>query len=236
MAIRFQCPNCSSIRSVHERMSGHEVICPNCDATIKIPAVDVESIQSAEQSENELPAIELFESDELIEPTIIEDVAFEIDSDLEEESPVTVKFAKKELPKDDMDMTPMVDVTFLLLIFFMITASFTTEKALQQQVASDQPSTQPKPDEENETIKILIDEFNGFTIVFPDGLEVEATSKQELMTVFKNAELDGSSENAASLVIDAHEDSIHASVVGALDVGRQYKITNFKVNVVESFD
>ncbi len=236
MAIRFQCPKCNSIRTVHERMSGREVQCPNCDATIKIPLVDDESIQLPEQTADAFPASELIEPEELLEPTVIEDVALEIDSESEEETPVTVKFAKKELPKDDMDMTPMVDVTFLLLIFFMITASFTTEKALQQQVASDQPSSQPKPDEENETIKILIDEFNGFTIVFPDGLEVEATSKQELMTVFRNAELDGSSEDASNLVIDAHEDSIHASVVGALDVGRQYKITNFKVNVVESFD
>ncbi len=49
-------------------------------------------------------------------------------------------------------MTPMVDVTFLLLIFFMITASFTTEKALQQQASTDAPSTQA-PQEESDTIK-----------------------------------------------------------------------------------
>jgi biopolymer transport protein ExbD len=32
---------------------------------------------------------------------------------------------------DDMDLTPMVDVTFLLLIFFMITASFSMQKAIE---------------------------------------------------------------------------------------------------------
>ena len=30
-----------------------------------------------------------------------------------------------------MDLTPMVDVTFLLLIFFMITASFSMQKAIE---------------------------------------------------------------------------------------------------------
>jgi biopolymer transport protein ExbD len=156
--------------------------------------------------------------------------------DSEDEVAVPVNFRKRELPKDDMDMTPMVDVTFLLLIFFMITASFTTEKALQQQVASDQPSSQPPPDEENETIKILIDEFNAYTVIFPDGGEIEATSKQELITVLKTAELDGSSEDASSLIIDAHEDSIHAAIVSALDAGRLNNLTKFKVNVVENLD
>ncbi|MCG8448481.1 MAG: biopolymer transporter ExbD, partial [Pirellulales bacterium] len=33
--------------------------------------------------------------------------------------------------EDDMDLTPMVDVTFLLLIFFMITAAFALQKALE---------------------------------------------------------------------------------------------------------
>ncbi len=54
--------------------------------------------------------------------------------------------------------------------------------------------------------------------------------------MLKLAELDGSSEDASSLVIEAHEDSIHAAVVGALDAGRQNKLTKFKVNVVDSFD
>ena len=48
---------------------------------------------------------------------------------------------KEPIPEDELDMTPMVDVTFLLLIFFMVTASFTIQKSLQQAHAkSDDPS------------------------------------------------------------------------------------------------
>ncbi len=135
-----------------------------------------------------------------------------------------------------MDMTPMVDVTFLLLIFFMITASFTTEKVIQQKASSDKPTSQSKPNEENVPIKILVDEFNAYTIIFPDGGEDEATSKQELISILKLAEMDGTSEDASSMVIEAHEDSIHAAVVAALDAGRQRNFTSFQVTVVESFD
>jgi biopolymer transport protein ExbD len=224
MSIRFQCPRCESIRNIHDRMSGREIHCPDCDALVRIPIANSEASTS---------------------PTVQErDVRREQDIETHPNTPVDhdddlipqVAFAKKELPKDDMDMTPMVDVTFLLLIFFMITASFTTEKAIQQKASIEAASSQPPPDDENVPIKILIDEFNAYTVIFPDGGENEATSKQELISILKIAELDGSSEDASSIVIEAHEDSIHASVVGALDAGRQQNITNFKVTVVENFD
>jgi biopolymer transport protein ExbD len=241
MAIRFQCPNCNSIRSVHERMSGREIRCPDCEAIVRIPAIQATPLEEAvEPTPNDAtneakPTVRASQRSAAIsvKPKSLTSTSRE---PIEETPTKVVAFAKKELPKDDMDMTPMVDVTFLLLIFFMITASFTTEKALQQQVSSDQPSAQSKPKEENETLKILIDEFNAYTVIFPDSGESEATSKQELLALLKNAELDGSTEEASSLVIDAHEDSIHAAVVAALDAGRQYKFTNFTVNIVEGFD
>src|SRR5688572_20269137 len=41
-----------------------------------------------------------------------------------------VSLREKSAPQEaEMDMTPMVDVTFLLLIFFMVTASFTMQKS-----------------------------------------------------------------------------------------------------------
>ncbi len=47
----------------------------------------------------------------------------------DEEEEFTFTREKGEL--EDMDLTPMVDVTFLLLIFFMITASFSSTKTIE---------------------------------------------------------------------------------------------------------
>ena len=55
-----------------------------------------------------------------------------------------------------MDMTPMVDVTFLLLIFFIMTATFSLQKSLQ--VPTPQPeeaSTQAIPEETDEDPEFL---------------------------------------------------------------------------------
>ncbi len=55
----------------------------------------------------------------------------------DEEEEFTLRKSETEL--EEMDLTPMVDVTFLLLIFFMITASFSMTKAIET----------PAPDPEN---------------------------------------------------------------------------------------
>ena len=41
-------------------------------------------------------------------------------------------FTPRKMNRDDneIDMTPMVDTTFLLLLFFMITAAFSLQKSL----------------------------------------------------------------------------------------------------------
>jgi len=42
-----------------------------------------------------------------------------------------LNFEKKAVGDDEIDMTPMIDCVFLLLIFFLVTASFQLQKALQ---------------------------------------------------------------------------------------------------------
>ena len=62
----------------------------------------------------------------------------------------------------EMDMTPMVDVTFLLLIFFMVTASFQLQKSIEMpRQQTDAPSTQAieEDPEELDQVELQIDEF-----------------------------------------------------------------------------
>ena len=63
---------------------------------------------------------------------------------------------------DELDLTPMVDVTFLLLIFFMITAAFAAAKAISVPPTkeSDAAPTVTVEDLENDSIVIRIDVEN----------------------------------------------------------------------------
>jgi len=160
----------------------------------------------------------------------------------QEEELEQVAFAKKELPKDDMDMTPMVDVTFLLLIFFMITASFSSEKVFEKPPPlSDTASSKPPdtPPDQSDTVRVQIDEFNAYTVIFSTGDEREASSKQDLLLALGEARAEatsGKEDEVLKLLVDAHEECIHASIVAALDAGREAGFSSFSVSVVEEFE
>jgi biopolymer transport protein ExbD len=160
----------------------------------------------------------------------------------EEEEVQEITFPKKELPKDDMDMTPMVDVTFLLLIFFMITASFSSEKVIEEPPSmSDKPSAQQKEEPEKvlDTVRVQVDEFNAYTIILPGGEDRQASSKQDLLMALDDARREivtGANDDALKMAVEAHVDSIHAAVIAALDAGRDKGFSSFQVTVVEEFD
>ena len=152
-----------------------------------------------------------------------------------------VSFKKNELPKDDMDMTPMVDVTFLLLIFFMITASFSSEKVFEKPPPLSDSSSKPpdKPPDQSDTVRVQIDEFNAYTVIFSTGDEREASSKQDLLLALSEARAEASSgkeDEVLKLLVDAHEECIHASIVAALDAGREAGFGSLSVTVVEEFE
>lgn len=267
MSLSIRCPHCLVVRSVNPRVIGREIRCPNCDQPFRADETFLIQESSAKPSESSVaqpPASQPPQgsSSHPIEkststnssnnlppkPTAAVAAAVAVAPSgsgvaiAEEEEPEQVTFAKKELPKDDMDMTPMVDVTFLLLIFFMITASFSSEKVFEKPPPlSDSPSTKPmeKPPEVYDSVRVQIDEFNAYTVIFPTGDQREASSKQDLLMALGEARAEvstGKEDENLKLLIDAHEECIHAAVVAALDAGREKGFNSFSVTVVEEFE
>ncbi len=92
--------------------------------------------------------------------------------------------------EDELDMTPMVDVTFLLLIFFMVTAAFTMQKSFKLPTPKEHaPSTQvAETVDETGVITVRIDEYNTFHVAASHwDEEQEAPSEQELLRRLREA-------------------------------------------------
>jgi biopolymer transport protein ExbD len=253
MKLMIRCPQCARVRAANPAVMGREIRCPDCDHLFRVePSMEV----AAEQPLNALPGdladeviVEVVEVEPVqvenshSEPTKLRSANIQRSATtIEEDLPEEVSFEAKELPKDDMDMTPMVDVTFLLLIFFMITASFSSEKVFEKPPPmSETPSTKPpdNPPEVYDSVRVQIDEFNAYTIIFPTGEEREASSKQDLLMALgdaKNEVATGKDDEILKLIVEAHEECIHASIVAALDSGREKGFTSFTVSVVEEFE
>lgn len=258
MSIPVSCPHCKAELSVHNRLAGKETKCPHCGGAFLVPMETALAEESVDDVVEVVDVEEVVEVDDVVEVVeLVEDNAkpavvptqFDApkqvtkprrsdddDSDEIEE----IDFPKKQLPSDDMDMTPMVDVTFLLLIFFMITASFSSEKAFEEPppLPTDAVSTQPKTN--SDSIRVQIDEFNAYTIIFSGGDEREASSKQELLIALDEAKGEmatGSKDkdDELKLLIEAHVDCIHGAVIAAVDAARDRGFNSFQVQVVEEF-
>ena len=84
----------------------------------------------------------------------------------------------------------MVDTTFLLLLFFMITAAFSLQRSLP--VPTPRPETpsatvvQRDPSEDADAITVHVDENNTFRVVTAD-VDVEAPSSHELLIRLREA-------------------------------------------------
>ncbi len=117
-------------------------------------------------------------------------------------------------------MTPMVDVTFLLLIFFMVTASLAPQKSLEVPTP-DQPehAAQARTIEElEEDDDYVIISIEGDNSVWVD--DIEAPSEQELLVRLREARQGvAGARGPSNLLVLADGDARHETVVMALDAG-----------------
>ena len=140
---------------------------------------------------------------------------------------------------DEMDMTPMVDVTFLLLIFFMVTAAFSLQKALQvpppdQEESAAQARTLDDFEQDDDYVIVEIRSDNSIFVN-----ESEAPSKQELLVKLRDAREGASgsdSKGPSSLLVMASPDCRHETVVMALDAGNAVGVEHVRLATAGDFD
>lgn len=134
-----------------------------------------------------------------------------------------------------MDVTPMIDVTFLLLVFFMVTASFALQKSLEFPHADKNDDTAQDrtiQDIENldDYVIVRIDSDNAYHVE-----DRETFSRQELLSILrevKDADVGGLGP-PLNLLIIASESAKHEAVVSAIDVGNAAGITRIKYTTVD---
>lgn len=144
---------------------------------------------------------------------------------------------------EDMDMTPMVDVTFLLLIFFMITAAFAMQKSFKVPTPnSDQASSNARTlqelEEDPDYVVVRVDEFNTYHVAAATwDNEEEAPSVIDLLIKLRRAVAADDAQRAARrMLIMAHGDAHHETVVKAIDSGNEVGLEEVKLVTVEGWE
>lgn len=117
--------------------------------------------------------------------------------------------------KAEIDLTPMLDVVFIMLIFFIVTASFVKESTINVNVPENSNAPPPPPSNDNKSILVQVDEQND---IFVDGRRVDVRSVRSLIAQ-KNAANPGS-----SVVVRAHENSSTETYMKIADASRDASV------------
>ncbi len=116
----------------------------------------------------------------------------------------------RESEEADPDLTPMIDVIFQLIIFFMIAATFTVQRTM------DMPKTEERDEAAAVSIQELKDEHVFVTITGEGTIHVQQRQVKlsNLVEALANA---AKERNSPQLVLDADDQALHEVVVAVLD-------------------
>jgi len=123
-----------------------------------------------------------------------------------------VKFQRRLKEELSINLTPLIDVVFLLLIFFMVTTTFTRETRLSVNL----PEADGAPAEENpDQVEILVSQGGGYSI---NG---RALVNSRLETLMNGLEQVTQGDRNVALILIADAEATHQAVVTAMDaIGR----------------
>ena len=137
-----------------------------------------------------------------------------------------MKFRQRESSSVDVDLTSMIDVVFLLLIFFMVTTTFNHNSALK--IALPTASNKPAETTKNK-LELVIDSQGRYYV---NGREVLNTQPETLFQAM--TEVLNETQGTPALVISADANVNYQAVVTAMDIAGRLGLTNFSMATTQA--
>lgn len=132
---------------------------------------------------------------------------------------IKMRFKNRKNYSDDLtiDLTPLLDVSFIILIFFILTTTFIEEKRL----AIEKPKSNSEQTGQNAEIKIAIDKNN--SLYFQNKLIAPDSLKEKLKNELQNKPM-------SSLVIEADKTSELSIFVLVVDTAKSLDIQDITIS------
>jgi biopolymer transport protein ExbD len=256
MAIRYHCPKCHQFLSIAARKAGQPSRCPTCGTEHTVPLEDqlddrkevpasARGSQAPKSAPRESappvsePPVEMLPGARVHGPldpagstaspflagTAIDDRARHWVDDEEDEGLVIQGFERKS---DELDLIPMVDCVFLLLVFYMITASYALQKMIDMAApAADKKGTvqsvQSPDDTGQSSVIVQIDAQNRILID-----DTPVPNPADVADILRT-KMNGDQKNI--LVIEADPRAYHESVVAVTDAARDLPFQHVRMAV-----
>jgi biopolymer transport protein ExbD len=126
-------------------------------------------------------------------------------------------FHRRKKPQLELSMTPMIDVVFLLLIFFMVTTTFNRQTELKINLPEAKGIESEK---KQKTLTLMID-ADGTYFISDENDQFHQLINQKLSTLRRALIQAAGNSRRIPFVISADGKTPHQAVVSALDIASQ---------------
>lgn len=131
-----------------------------------------------------------------------------------------MQFRRQPRETEGVNLTPLIDVVFLLLIFFMVSTTFTKETHL----SVDLPEAEGQVSVENpEQVEILISAEGDYSV---NGQSLVNTKVVTLLSALQKV---SEGDNQRPLIITADAKAPHQAVVRAMDAAGQLGFVHLSI-------
>ncbi|MBU2711555.1 ExbD/TolR family protein [Zooshikella harenae] len=138
-----------------------------------------------------------------------------------------MKFQRQSREDVTVNLTPLIDVVFLLLIFFMVTTTFTKESHLEidlPEASGNQVAEQPKQ------IEILISKQGNYAV------NSQALVNNSIATIKNALQKVSNGDTSLPLVITADANTPYQAVVTAMDAAGQMGFVHLRVTTKQKVE
>ncbi len=137
-----------------------------------------------------------------------------------------MKFRRKERDNVDIPLVSLIDVVFILLLFFVVTTTFTRESQLKVELPEASSGTPPEASEVKQ-LEIIIGAdssylLNGQSLLRPDLEGLMAALQKE-----------SEGDNSLPLIISADGKAPHQAVITAMDAAGKLGFARLRITTVE---
>lgn len=130
-----------------------------------------------------------------------------------------MKFSDREEDDVQINLTPLIDVVFLLLIFFMVSTTFSKESELRIQLP--ESSDEPMEQRQSPVLEVEISKEGAYAVKGPGDESAKPLLGSDREALYRALAAASGNQSDMVTVIRADRRTPHESVVRAMDIARR---------------
>ena len=138
-----------------------------------------------------------------------------------------MKFRRKQRENVDINLASLIDVVFILLLFFVVTTTFTRETQLKVDLPEAATGTPPEQTELKQ-LEILIAADGSYS------LNAKQLLKSDLPSLMAALQKESEGDNSLPLIISADAKTQHQAVITAMDAAGKLGFAHLRMTTIEA--